>query len=79
MKHVLLSALLMPALCLVSPIASAVAQSSQVTGTVSDNRSVLPGATVKVEQTGLTTTTDFEGRFTLPKMAPGKYQITVTF
>jgi TonB-dependent receptor len=79
MKHVLLSALFMPTVLLMAPVAAAVAQSSLVTGTVTDNRSVLPGATVKVEGTGVTATTDFKGQFTLPQMKPGDYKVSITF
>jgi TonB-linked SusC/RagA family outer membrane protein len=44
---------------------SSITVQSTVTGTVSDSRGPLPGATVMVKGTSTTTTTDFDGRFSI--------------
>lgn len=48
-----------------------------ITGVVKDQRETLPGASIYVSGYKMGTATDNEGRFTLPNLAPGNYDILV--
>jgi TonB-dependent receptor len=58
----------------------ALAQVGGIAGTVTDNSSaVLPGATVKLSPGNASTTSDSQGRFTFPSVAPSTYTLTVDY
>jgi hypothetical protein len=72
------------ALCLLSIIATALAQDfrATVTGRVTDaNRAAIPNASVQVKNIGTnevsTATTNSEGNYRVPFLRPGAYSITV--
>ncbi len=48
-----------------------------ISGIVKDKKEVLPGAAVYVSGYKIATVTNGDGKFTLPKLAPGKYDILV--
>lgn len=48
-----------------------------VSGTIRDNKETLPGAAVYVSGYKIATVSNNEGKFTLPKLAPGNYDILV--
>ncbi|MGF1924903.1 MAG: carboxypeptidase-like regulatory domain-containing protein, partial [Bacteroidia bacterium] len=52
-------------------------ESYVVSGVVKDKAEVLPGASVYVSGYKIATVTDGEGKFILPKLAPGNYDILV--
>ncbi len=55
---------------------SAMAQSGSISGTVTYSRSIpLHDVTVRVSQTGQTTRSDTDGRYTIADIAPGRYTI----
>lgn len=57
---------------------SAIAQNTfSITGTVKDNVGVLPGASIYLSGYKISTVTNDAGNFTLPKLAPGSYDILV--
>ncbi|MEJ5994256.1 carboxypeptidase-like regulatory domain-containing protein [Pedobacter sp. Du54] len=57
---------------------SAFAQEAYViSGVVKDNKEVLPGAAVYVSGYKIATVTNGDGKFTLPKLAPGNYDLLV--
>jgi TonB-dependent receptor len=53
----------------------------RITGTVSSSErgQLLRGATVSIDALNISTTTDSEGRFTFRRLAPGTYDVTVTY
>lgn len=55
------------------------AAEAKLTGVVKDQHATLPGAMVKVVGTNNSAVTDFNGRFELPKLAPGTYQLKVNY
>ncbi|TCC86914.1 carboxypeptidase-like regulatory domain-containing protein [Pedobacter frigiditerrae] len=56
---------------------NALAQSFSITGTVSDKVGLLPGAAVYLSGYKIATVTDNDGKFVLPRLAPGNYDILV--
>lgn len=52
-------------------------ESFQISGVVKDNKEVLPGASIYVSGYKIATVSNGEGKFTLPKLAPGNYDILV--
>lgn len=69
------------AVVLIGPI-SAVAQTnrSMIVGTVTDSaQAILPGATVVVDPGGLTATADSAAQFTFTNVAPGTYNLKVSY
>lgn len=48
-----------------------------ISGTVKDKIGILPGASVYVSSYKISTVTDKDGKFILPKLAPGNYDILV--
>ncbi len=52
-----------------------------ITGTVTDSTTgdPLPGANVMIDNTSLGASTDLEGRYTIPKIPPGTYNIIITY
>ncbi len=48
-----------------------------ISGVVKDNKEVLPGAAVYVSGYKMAAVTNGDGKFTLPKLAPGNYDILV--
>jgi TonB-dependent receptor len=59
---------------------SAQANGGTVTGTVTDmNQDVLPGAQAKLTPGGISVTTDGQGQFTIPRVAPGSYKVSVSY
>ncbi|RZL48596.1 MAG: carboxypeptidase-like regulatory domain-containing protein [Pedobacter sp.] len=65
-------------LCIVSSIHWALAQNNfSISGTVKDKRESLPGAAIYVSGYKIATTTNNEGKFLLPNLAPGNYDILV--
>lgn len=57
---------------------SAIAQNTfSISGTVKDNVGVLPGASIYLSGYKISTVTNDAGNFTLPKLAPGSYDILV--
>ncbi|RYG21233.1 MAG: carboxypeptidase-like regulatory domain-containing protein, partial [Chitinophagaceae bacterium] len=57
---------------------TSVAQETYViSGTVRDSKEVLPGAAIYVSGYKIATVTNGDGKFTLPKLAPGNYDILV--
>lgn len=65
------------ALCLLcSPI---LASASEVSGVVKDASSGLPGANIKIPGTQIETSTDLKGRFTLPALKSGRYQLEISY
>lgn len=48
-----------------------------ITGTIKDKQGILPGAAVYVSGYKLTAVADEHGKFILPKMAPGNYDILI--
>lgn len=48
-----------------------------ISGTVKDKTEILPGASIYVSGYKISTVTNDEGRFSLPKLAPGSYDILV--
>ena len=52
-------------------------ESYVISGIVKDKKEVLPGASVYVSGYKVTTVTNGDGKFTLPKLAPGNYDILV--
>ena len=69
------------ALLLCSAVASAYAQTrGAIGGTVSDQAGmVLQGAEISIPSPALTASTDEEGRFYINDLAPGTYNLTVTY
>ncbi|WDE05651.1 TonB-dependent receptor [Thalassomonas viridans] len=68
------------ALAMAIPLSlNAFAQSAVVTGTIKDKANLLPGATVKVLDTGIKTTTDYKGEFEILKLPAGTYQLEVEY
>jgi TonB-dependent receptor len=58
----------------------ALAQTGSITGTVKDTSSaVLPGATVKLSPGAASVTSDSQGAFNVPAIAPGAYTVTVDY
>jgi len=53
------------------------AQTYSITGTVSDEKGPLPGATVFLVNTKIATATDGSGKFILSNMQPGTYEVVV--
>lgn len=73
LKHFLLSLLLFICFSLV-----AIAQNTfSISGTVKDKTSILPGATIYISGYKISTMTNDQGNFSLPKLAPGSYDILV--
>ncbi|RZJ79062.1 MAG: carboxypeptidase-like regulatory domain-containing protein [Flavobacterium sp.] len=65
-------------LTLVSYQIIALAQNSYtISGTVKDAKETLPGAAVYLGGYKISTVTDVNGKFTLPKLAPGNYDVLV--
>ena len=60
-------------LCLLFPVLAATAQGIEVKGTVlsSEDNMPLPGASVLVQGTTTTASTDLDGNFTLANVTPG--------
>jgi hypothetical protein len=82
LKAVFSAPVLCFALALMSIIAAGQTITATITGSVTDpSGSVIPGATIKVTaiDTGQTktATTDGEGRYTIPFLPPGQYNVTV--
>jgi len=58
----------------------AMAQAGGVAGTVKDSSgAILPGATVKLTPGNASATSDSQGQFNLPGVAPGAYTVTVNY
>jgi hypothetical protein len=73
LKRFLLNFILLICLC-----SSAIAQNTfSISGTVKDNVGVLPGASIYLSGYKISTVTNDAGNFTLPKLAPGSYDILV--
>ncbi len=73
LKHFLLSLLLFICFSLV-----AIAQNNfSISGTVKDKIGILPGATIYISGYKISTMTNDQGNFSLPKLAPGSYDILV--
>jgi hypothetical protein len=67
------------AFCVLSPGTARAQATGTIAGTVTDeNQNVLPGAQVKVIQSGLSLTTDSQGTFVIPGLAPGSYTLAVS-
>ncbi|MBN2424741.1 MAG: TonB-dependent receptor [Calditrichaceae bacterium] len=62
-------------------ISFSVAASGKIEGYVLDSQSgdALPGANVVIEGTGLGSATDMEGKFIIPQVPAGSYQLSVTY
>ncbi|MDE2467113.1 MAG: carboxypeptidase regulatory-like domain-containing protein, partial [Alphaproteobacteria bacterium] len=59
---------------------SATAQTTAISGTVTDvSRAALAGAEVLLQPGGMHAVTDNQGRFALNGVAPGKYTLTITY
>ncbi|MDX2001015.1 MAG: TonB-dependent receptor [Chitinophagales bacterium] len=60
---------------------STLAQISKVniSGTVTDGKDLLPGATVTLKGTKYITITDIDGKFTLSNVVAGKYTLVITY
>ena len=56
-----------------------VAQAAVVTGIIKDDGNVLPGATVRVIGTEITTSTNYKGEFEILKLPAGQYQLEVEY
>src|SRR5580700_4334721 len=68
------------AFCVLSPGTARAQATGTIAGTVTDeNQNVLPGAQVKVIQSGLSLTTDSQGTFVIPGLAPGSYTLAVSY
>src|SRR5580692_2569018 len=66
--------------CVLSPGAAKAQAPGTIAGTVTDaNQNILPGAQVKLIQADLTVTTDQQGNFLIPGLAPGSYTLVVTY
>jgi len=80
--HVLSFLLVIPALLLSSAVpAHAQAASAAITGTISDTQGgVLPGVTITVTNadsgTTRTSVSESDGKYRVPGLAPGKYNVT---
>jgi TonB-dependent receptor len=77
------SLLLLIAVMIVVPGATPVnAQqaASKINGLVTDTSgAILPGASVEVQEKGLTAVSDAQGQFTIPNVAPGTYTLKVSY
>jgi TonB-dependent receptor len=66
--------------CVLSPGAAKAQAPGTIAGAVTDaNQNILPGAQVKLIQADLTVTTDQQGNFLIPGLAPGSYTLVVTY
>lgn len=65
----------------VAQSATATANAGTITGRVVEDArgSALPGAVIRVLDTGRETRTDREGRFSLPLLSPGSYRVEIDF
>src|ERR1700743_1443798 len=69
-----------PLLIIVLLAHSVFAQNSGVRGKITDkNHEPLAGAYISINGTRINTTTDANGNFTLPRLSPGEYTLTVEF
>src|SRR5215475_5498622 len=61
--------------------AATTAQAAEIRGQVFDrgSESALPGARIRVEETGVTAVSARDGSFVIPNLAPGNYRLTVTY
>lgn len=58
---------------------SAVLADGALSGQIRDANSALPGATIQVNGTDITTATDYQGQFEIKRLPAGEYQIEVDY
>lgn len=56
-----------------------IAQTASVSGSIKDNDTYLPGATISISGTSIGTTTDYNGDFELNKLEPGQIELEISF